>query len=220
MIKAVIFDLDGTLVDTIDDIAAAVNAALEKFGFPPRRREELYRMVGNGMRNLARRAVPEGVEDPEVIDGCVAEAVERYAEKPAVFTRPYPGVDELLAELRRRRIPSAILSNKPHPLTVLVVDAVFPGHAFRVVQGEKPGVPRKPDPSAPLAIAAELGAAPEEVLYLGDSDVDVHTARAAGFYPVGAAWGFRGRDELREAGAEAIVEAPLDLLSLLDSPAI
>jgi phosphoglycolate phosphatase len=220
MFKAVIFDLDGTLVDTIEDIAAAVNAALASFGFPARESRELYLMVGNGMRNLIGKAVPDGMADQAVIDACTAEATKAYARKPAEFTRPYPGVERLLGALRERNIPTAVISNKPHVLTAMVVDAVFPGHDFRVVQGEKQGVPRKPDPTAPLAIASALGAAPEEVLYLGDSDVDMHTARAAGFFPVGAAWGFRGREELAAAGARAIAEAPEDLLRFLGDPPI
>ena len=215
MIKAVIFDLDGTLVDTIEDISAAVNAALQKFGFPKRESGEMHLMVGNGMRNLIGKAVPAGT-DQAVVDACTAEATKAYAEKPAVFTRPYPGVDQLLALLRERNIPSAIISNKPHLLTTLVVDAVFPGHDFRVVQGEKQGVPRKPNPTAPLAIAAALGAAPEEVLYIGDSDVDMHTANAAGFRSLGAAWGFRGREELAAAGAQAIAESPEDALHFIE----
>lgn len=220
MIKAVIFDLDGTLVDTIEDIAAAVNAAMKKFGFPERGSGEMYLMVGNGMRNLIGKAVPENVTDQAVIDACTAEAAKAYGEKPAVFTRPYPGIDRLLERLREKGIPAAIISNKPHFLTTMVVDALFPGYGFRVVQGEKPGIPRKPDPTAPLSIASALGASPGEVLYIGDSDVDMHTARAAGFRSLGAAWGFRGREELEAAGAQAIAETPADALRFIESLSI
>jgi phosphoglycolate phosphatase len=218
MIKAAIFDLDGTLVDTIEDIAAAVNAAMRKFGFPERNSAEMYRMVGNGMRNLISKAIPPGTAEA-VIDACAAEATRAYAEKPAVFTRAYPGIDLLLERLREKGVPTGIISNKPHLLTAMVVEAVFPGYPFRAVRGEQPGVPRKPDPAAPLAIAAELGAKPAEVLYLGDSDVDMHTAAAAGFYSVGAAWGFRGREELLAAGAQALAESPAEVLDLFEARA-
>lgn len=220
MFKAVIFDLDGTLVDTIQDIAAAVNAALAEFALPPHDARDYYRMVGNGMRNLVRIAAGGKLADDAALNECVESAIRRYAEKPAVFTKAYSGVEPLLRELRNRGIPTAILSNKPDALTTLVVEKTLFGHPFVVVQGEKAGVPRKPDPAAALAVAARLGVRPREVLYLGDSDVDMHTARAAGFFAAGAAWGFRGRDELAAAGAEHLVESPLDLLNLFDAPII
>ncbi|MFA6506557.1 MAG: HAD family hydrolase [Treponemataceae bacterium] len=220
MFKAIIFDLDGTLVDTIEDIAAAVNSALVSFGFPTHASGDYYRLVGNGMRNLVRNAAPVDFSDEAVLDACVAQAVREYAEKPAVFSKAYPGVPELLNELRARKMPAAILSNKPDGLTLLVVKAVLGNHSFSAVQGEKTGVPRKPDPTSALAIAALLGAKPREVLYLGDSDVDMHTARNAGFFAAGAAWGFRGSEELEAAGAQAMIESPIDLLKLLDSPSL
>ena len=214
MWKAIIFDLDGTLVDTIGDISFALNETLARHGFPLRERDELYRMVGNGMRNLARQAAPPGTDDA-VVDACAAEAAGLYAANPARHSKPYPGVVKLLETLWTRGIPTAIISNKPDKLTRLCVEGVLPGHAFRVVQGELAGVPRKPDPTTSLAMAATLGALPSEVLFLGDSDVDMQTALAAGFYAVGAAWGFRGRAELEAAGAQAIIGKPLDLLGLL-----
>lgn len=219
MIKAILFDLDGTLANTVEDIAAAVNAALADFGFPPRRTDEMHRMVGNGMRKLVERALPPGAA-AAVVDECAAKATAAYAEKPAVLTEPYPGARELLAAVAERGIPASIISNKPDALTAMVVAALFPGYPFRVVQGEKEGVPRKPDPAASLAIAAAMGARPEETLYLGDSDVDMLTANAAGFLAVGAAWGFRGRAELEAAGAARVIEAPEDLLGLLPPPRI
>jgi len=207
------FDLDGTLVDTVEDIAAAVNAALAALGFPMRKSEEMHRMVGNGMRNLIVRAVPEGT-GPAVVDECAKKATEAYAEKPAVSTRPYPGVEALLDGLEARGVPFSIISNKPDALTRLVVDAVFPGRRFSAVHGERSGVPRKPDPSAALSLAALMGVGPEEVVYLGDSDVDMITAKNAGFLAFGAAWGFRGRKELESAGADRIIERAEELLSL------
>jgi phosphoglycolate phosphatase len=214
MWKAIIFDLDGTLVDTIGDISFALNETLARNGFPLRQREELYLMVGNGMRNLARQAAPPETDDT-VIDACAAEAAGIYAANPARYSKPYPGVPELLETLWARGIPTAIISNKPDKLTQLCVEGVLPGHSFRVVQGEQKGIPRKPDPTTSLAIAATLGVLPSEVLFLGDSDVDMQTALAAGFFAVGAAWGFRGRAELEAAGAHTIIEKPQDLLGLL-----
>ncbi len=212
--RAIIFDLDGTLVDTIGDIGASVNGALAELGYPARTREELYRLVGNGMRVLVTRCLPEKARTEERIEACLALASARYAASPAALSVPYPGVQELLAELGRRGVPCAVLSNKPDPLTRPLVEAVLPGHGLRIVRGEVPGRPRKPDPAVAREIAAELGAEPAETIFLGDSDVDVLTARNAGFFAVGAAWGFRGRAELEGAGADQIIDAPMDLLAL------
>lgn len=215
MYKAIIFDLDGTLVDTIADIASCLNGTLAQHGFPTKTEAELYTLVGNGLRVLVSRCLPEALRTDALVDECTAQVNARYAAAPAAASRPYPGVLELLGELASRGVPCAILSNKPDPLARPLVEAVLPAGVFRIVRGELPGAPRKPDPRSALAIAAELGSMPEETVFLGDSDVDILTARAGGFFPVGAAWGFRGREELRSAGAAAIIDHPLELLALL-----
>jgi phosphoglycolate phosphatase len=215
MPSAVFFDLDGTLADTIEDIANAVNASLGKrklpcFGIP-----EYKLMVGNGFRNLVRLALPEGLRTEDHIEELRAEASEAYAAHALDSTRPYPGIRELLAGLAARGIPRAVISNKPDPLTQKVVAGLFPGAGFAFVRGETPGFPRKPDPASPLDIAGRLGLMPGEVIYLGDSNVDMLTAHNAGMIAVGAAWGFRGREELEAAGADIIVEEPEDVLALI-----
>lgn len=219
MYSAVIFDLDGTLVDTIEDIASAVNGVLAGRGYPTHESAAFYRMVGNGMRNLMKVALPAGASGSE-IDACATAATEVYARDPVGRSRLYPGIAELIEGLRRRVVPMAVLSNKPDPLTRLCVEALFPDRPFRAAYGERPGIPRKPDPAAALALAAELGVEAAAVLYVGDSDVDMETSRRAGFFAVGAAWGFRGAAELAASGADRIIGHPLELLDFFPLSAI
>ena len=208
MTKAVIFDLDGTLADTILDIAGAVNASLSRRGLPLHDIETYKLMVGKGFAHLVRQAVPYGfpVDGTEEIR---AEASAYYAAHPLDRTRAYPGVPALLAALAAVGLPRAVLSNKPQALVDLVVAGLFPQAGFAVVRGEGPGFPRKPDPTQALDLARILGLSPGEICYLGDSDVDMETAHNAGMLAVGAAWGFRGPGELAAAGAQEIIDAPL-----------
>ncbi len=215
MKKAVIFDLDGTLADTIEDLAGSVNRSLRRRGFPEHDFAEYKLMVGEGFRLLVERALPEGARDGRFVDEAAAEAAADYAERCLDMTRPYPGIAELLAALAERGAATAVLSNKPDVLTRKIVEALFPGSPFRIVRGETELFPRKPDPASALDIAAGLGASSSETIYLGDSAVDMRTAKAALFAAVGAAWGFRGEAELRAAGADAVIAHPLDLLEYL-----
>ncbi|MGO8692911.1 MAG: HAD family hydrolase [Rectinemataceae bacterium] len=215
MKRAVIFDLDGTLVDSLEDLAAAMNRTLERRGLPVHPIEAYRRMVGDGFRNLVLRAVPEEKRDAESVESARAEAAAFYAEHCLDRTRPYAGVPELLAALAARRIPTAVLSNKPNELTLRVVGGIFAAGTFAFVRGETEGFARKPDPASALDIALRLGIEPRAALYLGDSDVDMATARAAGMVALGAGWGFRGEAELRAAGAEAVLAAPIEVLSHL-----
>jgi phosphoglycolate phosphatase len=210
--QAAIFDLDGTLVDTIDDIAAAVNRSLARRGFPVHDSAAYKIMVGNGFRNLVTKALPESARSEALIAELHAESAAEYDEHCLDRTRPYPGVPELLAGLEAAGIPMAILSNKPHAMTLKVAGGLFPSTRFALVRGETPEFARKPDPASALDAARRLGAAPRDVAYLGDSDVDMRTSRAAGMLALGAAWGFRGEAELVAAGAEAILSEPRDML--------
>jgi phosphoglycolate phosphatase len=212
MKKAVLFDLDGTLADTIEDLAGAVNRMLARRGLPEHEIELFKLMVGEGFRNLVTRALPERLRSEDYVESARAEASADYAERCLVRTRPYPGVPELLTELAARGVARAVISNKPDALTKKVVAGLFPAGGFALVRGELPEFPRKPDPSSALDLCARLGAAPGETLYLGDSGVDMKTAKAAGFLALGALWGFRSEAELREAGADALLARPLDLL--------
>jgi phosphoglycolate phosphatase len=217
-IRAVIFDLDGTLLDTMADLALAANRALARFGYPGHPPEAYKRFAGSGVAALMDRALPPGEAGRLGEAGLrpILEAMrDEYRDHAAEATRPYPGIPELLAVVRERAIPSGVLSNKPHAATVAVIRHFFGGHPFAAVQGQTPGVPLKPDPTSALAMAGAFNLAPARILYLGDSDVDMITAKSAGMYAVGAAWGFRGADELRAGGADVVCAAPLDVTPLL-----
>ena len=205
---AVVFDLDGTLLDTIADLAGAMNTVLERLGRPTHPVEAYKFLVGDGMDMLVRRAV----DDEGLVERGIAGMREEYGKRWDRLSRPYEGVDELLDGLAERGIPRAILSNKPHEFTVLCVRRLLPGHRFVDVRGVSDATPRKPDPKGALDIARTLGVDPARVAYLGDTNTDMRTARAAGMRPFGCAWGFRPVAELVEAGAETILDRPTDLL--------
>ncbi|MCU0727314.1 MAG: HAD family hydrolase [Planctomycetes bacterium] len=211
--RAVIFDLDGTLLDTIGDLADSVNAVLARFGLPGHPEDAYKTMVGDGVANLMRRALPgDRRGDEEVVRLGVAAMREEYARRWDARTRPYPGIEEMLAGLD---VPSAVLSNKPEDFTVLAVRRFFPHHPFTAVRGARPGEPVKPDPAGALALAAHMAVVPAEILYLGDTNTDMRTATAAGMYQAGALWGFRGAAELSASGARTLLARPEDLLALL-----
>lgn len=214
--QAVLFDLDGTLLDTLADVANATNAALVRLGFPTHQRDAYRYLLGGGMETLVRRALPEGSHDEEIIKKCHDAIIAEYDVRWAENTRPYPGIPELLAELDRRGIAKAVFSNKPDAFTKKTVEKLLPDFRFEIVSGAVPDVPVKPDPAGAIRIARELGIPPGRFIYLGDTDTDMQTAAAAGMFPAGALWGFRTAEELAANGAQALLEAPLDLLNLLD----
>lgn len=205
---SVIFDLDGTLVDSLDDLAAALNHVLEARGMPTHGREAIESFVGDGARMLVRRAIGAGADE----DALLAAFRARYLEHLTVHTRAFDGVDALLDALAERDVAMAVLSNKPHDMTVRVVAEVLGSDRFVRVLGQRDGVPRKPDPAAALELVAIL---PAPTVFVGDTPVDVQTALAAGLRPIGVGWGMRDPELLREAGAEVILERPADLLALL-----
>jgi phosphoglycolate phosphatase len=212
--KAVIFDLDGTLLDTLEDIADSLNSVLRDEGLPVHANDAYRFMVGNGLETLVVRALPEGLRIPAHVRPIFTKFVERYRANQAAKTTPYPGVAETLRELAALGLKLAVLSNKAHPNTLSVVEHYFPG-VFQEIFGLRPEVPPKPHPAGALEIAERLGVAPAECLYLGDSNVDMETAVAAGMYAVGAAWGFRPPKELFSAGAEEVIETPPVLLEIV-----
>lgn len=207
----IIFDLDGTLVDSLDDIADSVNAVLREAGLPAHSHDAYRAMVGDGLPKLVERASGPDADLPRLL----AAARERYAAHCMDATRPYPGIVELLDALSHHDLRLAVLSNKPHSMTVEVVARTFPAATFAAVAGARPGVPNKPDPGAALEIAAELGVGPGETMFVGDTPIDVATALAARMTSVGVSWGFRSADQLRRAGAHHLIEQPARLLDLL-----
>ena len=210
---AVIFDLDGTLADTLADIADAMNHVLAQHGFPTHATADYPKWIGGGVRALVEGALPEGARVD--VDEAVAAFRARYGAHILDKTRPYDGIPDVLAALAARGLPLAVLSNKPDPATREVTGKLFPDVPFREVRGDRAGTPKKPDPTAARAIAASLGIAPEACAFVGDSGVDVETAKRASMRAIGVLWGFRGRDDLEAAGADAIAERPADLLTLL-----
>lgn len=212
MIRAVLFDLDGTLTNTLEDIADAMNRALRLNGLPDWPVEAYRYLVGDGAKKLAERAVRERQE--------LALAVQReyqayYETHTRIKTQPYAGVTEMLRALQSRGVPMAVFSNKPDADTKGVVGYFFPDICFAEIRGQVEGIPVKPDPAGALLTAEKLGVLPGEVLYLGDTSTDMQCALNAGMHPVGALWGFRTEDELRTSGAECVIRCPMDMLPLL-----
>ncbi|MEE4113897.1 MAG: HAD family hydrolase [Desulfobacteraceae bacterium] len=215
-IQAIIFDLDGTLLDTLADIGDSVNLMLAEYGFPGHTTDDYRRFIGNGIRMLVTRAMPIDGRSEEIVDACVRRARELYWEHWNHKTRPYEGITELLDHLKTRGLPLAVLSNKPHDFTVRYVNAYFDRWDFNVVMGQSDRFPVKPDPASALDIARRMGIPPETFLFVGDSAVDMKTAGAAGMHAVGVAWGFKGPQELRENGCRTLVDHPLEILPLLE----
>lgn len=216
-LRAVLFDLDGTLLNTLDDLANAANAALVSAGYPPHPVDAYRRFVGNGLQMLVRRALPAGEEErlgPSGVAQVVQRTAENYARDWAALTRPYPHIPELLATLREKGIPLGVVTNKPHEWTLLMLDRYFPDKPFLSIQGATPQLPHKPDPTGALAVARALDIEPKAAAFVGDSDVDMQTAHRADMCGIGAGWGFRGAGELRAAGARHIISNPLELLDL------
>ncbi|MHC4985423.1 MAG: HAD family hydrolase [Planctomycetota bacterium] len=214
--RAVCFDLDGTLLDTLADLADAMNRALAKCDLPVHPVDAYRTFVGNGLATLVHRAAPAAESDADLADTLIAGMRAEYSKRWAERTKPYDGIPQMLDALAARGLPMAILSNKPHDFTQLCVAELLPHWAFTCVQGVSDDVPPKPDPAGAAKVASILGADPAEILYVGDSDTDMKTANAAGMFAVGVLWGFRDADELNANGAQKLIAAPAELLGLLD----
>ena len=212
-VKAVIFDLDGTLVDTLDDLTDANNYALKQLGFPGHAPQEYRMLIGAGSRELARKALPPDRAD--LTDTLLEMILDRYKDHCLDKTLPYPGIRELLSELSRRNIRLAVLSNKPDYLTKHIAIDIFGSDCFEIVRGHLDGTPTKPDPTSVLGILEEMELSRADVLYVGDSGTDMATATAAQLASVGVSWGFRDRQELQDTGAGHIIDRADELLDLL-----
>ncbi len=214
--QAVLFDLDGTLLDTIDDLADSLNAVLAAEGLPTSPTAEHKFMVGDGVRNYVLRSLPpDRRDDEDLLARVTGKYRDAYTRNWAVKTRVYVGVAEMLAALTERGVRLAVLSNKPDDFTRAMVSHFLGAFPFEVVRGALPEVPMKPDPAAAVAIAEQMHLTGEAFGYLGDTATDMQTARAAGMFAVGALWGFRPRTELADAGAEALIAHPAELPELL-----
>lgn len=214
--KAVLFDLDGTLLDTLEDLADSMNAALKAHNLAPHPVEAYKLFVGDGVENLVLRAAPRVSEDAELFRNLLLEMRDQYGRRWAGKSRPYPGIAELLDELTARRAPMAVLSNKPREFTELCVVKLLSRWRFSEIRGIDADTPRKPDPTGALEIARRIGVSPPDFFYLGDTATDMRTAVGAGMRAVGALWGFRGAEELVGGGAEILIDYPTKLINLLD----
>lgn len=213
-VKAVLFDLDGTLLDTLEDLATSGNEVLAARGLPPHPLDAYRTFIGNGMVNLARDVFPPEMrpETDEQIATVLDEYRAAYSRNWTKTTVPFPGIAAVLDRLVADRIPIGVVSNKAHDFTLQCVETFLGDWKWDVVIGARDGHPRKPDPSGALEAAAALGVAPEECLFVGDSDVDMMTAKGAGMVAVGVNWGFRPAEELAASGAEVILGEPGELL--------
>lgn len=209
-----VFDLDGTLLDSIDDIAFSMNHVLERHSLPVHPREAYYYFVGDGARLLMERALPESFRTAAQVDALLPEFMAFYDLHKADRTRPFDGIPELLARLQSDGILLSVASNKPHDVMPDLMRRYFPDIRFSVVFGQRKGHPVKPDPEIVYDILETTGVPADKALYVGDTAVDVRTAHAAGLRMAGALWGFRTRGELAAAGADFMVEKPLDLLHI------
>jgi phosphoglycolate phosphatase len=214
MIKGVIFDLDGTLVDSLQDIARNANIVLSDLGYPIHALEAYRHFVGDGARILMKNALPAHIDEVE-LDAALAQFKLVYEQNLHAHTKAYEGIDEMLNLLACRGLHLGILSNKPHAFTVLYAQNIFADAAFSQVHGQKDHVPHKPHPAGALAIAQAWGVAPHEVVFVGDTATDIRTAKNAGMRAVGVLWGFRTAQELKDAGAEHLISHPGELAQIV-----
>lgn len=211
--RGIFFDLDGTLVDTLEDLTDAMNWALQQLGFPPHTPQACREMIGYGTREFARRALPAGRED--LTERLQSLMLEYYHHHCLEKTYPYEGLQEVLLRLKQEGVRLAVISNKNHPQTVKIVEYYFGPNTFDFICGMSEGFCPKPAPDMALAALKALSLTPPQVLLVGDSDMDILTARAAGIEPIGVSWGFRPLERLKEAGAARILNQPQEILTLL-----
>jgi phosphoglycolate phosphatase len=212
--EGVIFDLDGTLINSLDDLADSMNGVLRNAGFPTHEVEAYKYFVGNGIRNLVRKTLPETVRDEENVAKYFKQMTDTYGKNCLVKSKPYDGIVKLLGELKSRNLKLAVLSNKVDELTQKIISTLLPDF-FDAVAGVTNEELRKPNPSGAMKISKQLGICPENFLYIGDTGTDMQTANNAGMYAIGVLWGFRTEAELIANGARRIIETPPELLTLL-----
>ena len=214
MLKLAAFDLDGTVADTLSDLAASVNQALASRGLPTHADDEYRYFVGNGVDVLIQRALGDSYT-PQLAAEIKADFSAYYAAHSMDYTRDYPDMADLLERLRADGVMTAVVSNKPDAFVPAILAALYPDHEFTYISGQLEGIPRKPAPDALLRLLSALDVSPDDTLYIGDSDVDVRFAHAAGVKVCGVSWGFRGADELRAAGADYIADTIRELTDII-----
>lgn len=215
MYTGIIFDLDGTLANTLDDIAGSMNRTLKAHGYPLHAVEDYKLLVGRGLDNLVTQALPQNSRDTATIEVCLNEMINDYNRNCLVQTHLYIGIREMMDKLIKHRIKVAVFSNKSEPLTIKIINGLL-GHVnFEAVMGARPGFPKKPDPAGALLIAGQMGCSPGNIMYIGDSDVDMITAARAGMLGVGVTWGFRSRKELLDNGAKKTIDKPAEVFGIL-----
>ena len=212
--RAAIFDMDGTLTDTLADLYDSVNEMLDHFNFPRRSLDEVRQFVGNGSRKLMIRALP--ADKADCVDAALDFYNDCYARNCLNKVKPYAGIMEMLATLEDKKIPLGICTNKQHFAAVAIAEKTLAPIKFSAVSGDEPNRPRKPDPTRALEIAKNFGVAPKDVAYFGDTAVDIKTALNAGFLAIGVTWGFRPRSELENSGAEIIIDTPQEIFDKIE----
>ncbi len=219
MVKAVIFDLDGTLINSLDDLADSVNHTLESFGYPVHETEKYKYFIGHGMANLIHRALPEDQQDEETHKKVLSAFLKYYKEHSTDKTAPYKDIKELLDIIKNSKIKTAVVTNKVHAEAEKIVKKLL-GSSIDICIGQLPEYPTKPDPSLTLMALEKLSVAPDECLFVGDSGSDMQTAVNSGTIPVGVLWGFRQKEELISNGAEYLISEPMELVDLLKNSCI
>ena len=212
--KAFIFDLDGTLIDSLADIAESINQMLDARGYPRCQQEVFKQMVGDGMEKLVERALPQDVRNEALIKVCVEEYRAHYDTLWNAQTRPYPGIVEMLKTLQARGMKLGVISNKAHRFTVPMTEHFFGADVFDHILGQRNEVPRKPAPDGAHEMAAFLGLRTDEMAYVGDSGIDMQFAKSSGMRAVGVRWGFRSETELIDCGADVLISSPAELFNL------
>lgn len=215
--SAILFDLDGTLLDTLEEIATAANSVLQRWGYAHHDIKAYRRFVGNGVRNLVEQILPEDLRsNHHDVQQFAEELATEYERRGDRLTKIYPGIPELLTALQDKSISLAILSNKPHLLTIRCANRFLSQWRFQSILGQQASRPQKPDPAGVIKTAKRLTLSPHSILYVGDTEVDIQTARAAGITSVGVLWGFRSKAEMIANKPDFIVETPKQILPLLE----
>ncbi len=215
MIKAVLFDLDGTLVNSLEDLAVSTNYALTRFGFPTFETYKYKYFVGDGMPKLIERVLPEDKRDKDTLNTVLKVFMDHYGEHFADHTRVYPGIERLLKDIKKLKLKTAVISNKSQKPAEAVVGKLFGTECFDIICGKREDYPAKPDPALTLKVVSELGVHTGECVLAGDSGMDMAAAKNAGIIGIGVLWGFRTEDELKNNGASYIVDSPEKITEII-----